>query len=388
MSAVAERVRIRDRRDASEVLARASAERRAVRVRGAGSKDYLGELRPTDLVLETADLCGVVAHVPADLTITVAAGTPLAEVQAALAREGQTLPLDPPHGDVATIGGIVAANSTGFRRARYGGVRDLLIGTTAALADGTLAHAGGRVVKNVAGYDLNKLFIGSLGTLGVMVECTFKILPLPPSRGGLRARFRRAADAYAAVEAIARTPARPAALVVDGTARDAWQLLVLAEGDAGTVARTLDIAAKAATGAESVELDDETDRALGPLRELPAEADGVLARASLPPAAQVAFADAATHLEGFARLVADAATGIVRVHVRGDDDDMIAAADGLLADARVCGGEARVERRPERLVTRVGAWGDADLPGLFLMRRIKEAFDPAGILEPGRGPVR
>jgi glycolate oxidase FAD binding subunit len=388
MSAVAERIHVRDARGAADVLARAGAERRTIRVRGAGTKDYLGDLRPTDMVLETADLRGVVAHVPADLTVTVAAGTPLAELQAALAREGQTLPLDPPHRDAATIGGVVAANSTGFARARYGGVRDLLIGTTTALADGTFAHAGGRVVKNVAGYDLNKLLIGSLGTLGVIVECTFKVLPLPVSRAGLRARFRRAADAYAAVGVITRTPARPASLVVDGTARDAWQLLVLAEGDSDAVARTLDIAAKAAVEADSVELDDDVDKALAPLRELPASADGVLARATLPPAAQVAFADAATHLEGFARFVADAASGIVRVHVRGDDDDMVAAADGLLADARVCGGEARVERRPERLRARVGAWGDADLPGLFLMRRLKDAFDPAGILEPGRGPVR
>jgi glycolate oxidase FAD binding subunit len=388
MSTVAERIRVRDARDAADVLARAGIERRTIRVRGAGTKDYLGDLRPTDIVLETADLRGVVAHVPADLTVTVAAGTPLAELQAALASEGQTLPLDPPHRDAATIGGVVAVNSTGFRRARYGGVRDLLIGTTTALADGTLAHAGGRVVKNVAGYDLNKLLIGSFGTLGVIVECTFKILPLPPARAGLRARFRRAADAYAAVDAIARTPARPASLVVDGTARDSWQLLVLAEGDHEAVARTLDIAAKAAEGAESVELDEDIESALAPLRELPADADGVLARATLPPAAQVAFADAATHLEGFARFVADAASGIVRVHVRGDDDDMVAAADGLLADARVCGGEARVERRPDRLRSRVGAWGDADLPGLFLMRRLKDAFDPAGILEPGRGPVR
>jgi len=124
------------------------------------------------------------------------------------------------------------------------------------------------------------------------------------------------------------------------------------------------------------------------MRELPGTADGVLVRASLPPAAQTAFTEIAVRLEGFAQLVADAASGIARVHVRGDDDDMVAAADALLAAARVCGGSARVERRPERLRQRVAAWGDGDLPGLFLMRRLKEAFDPNGILEPGRGPVR
>jgi glycolate oxidase FAD binding subunit len=387
MTAVVERVTPNNPRECAEMLAAANAQRRSIRIRGAGTKDYLGDLTATDLALDTSGLRGIVAHVPADLTVTVAAGTPLAEVQRGLAEHGQVLPLDPPHGDAATIGGVVAANSTGFLRARYGGVRDLLIGTTTALADGTLAHAGGRVVKNVAGYDLNKLLVGSLGTLGVITECTFKVLPLPAARAGIRARFGGAAEAFAAADAIARTPARPAALAVDGTAQEGWTLLVLAEGAPAAVERTIDIVAEAALAGSS-ERDGEIAQSLAPLRELPATADGVLVRASLPPAAQPAFAEAALRLEGFARLVADAASGIARVHVHGDDDDMRAAADALLAAARVCGGSARVERRPASLRDQVAAWGDGDLPGLFLMRRLKEAFDPNGILEPGRGPVR
>ena len=385
MTAVAERVH--NPRECAEALAAASASKRTIRVRGAGTKDYLGDLIPTDVVVETAGMRGIVAHVPADLTVTVAAGTPLAEVQRALGEHGQLLPLDPPHGDAATVGGIVAANSSGFRRARYGGVRDLLIGTTTALTDGTLAHAGGRVVKNVAGYDLNKLLVGSLGTLGVITECTFKVLPLPGASQGIRARFPRAADAFAAADAIARTPARAAALVVDG-ARGSWQLLVLAEGDASAVERTIAIVVEAAAAQGSAERDADVERSLAPLREVPAQTDGVLVRASLPPAAQGAFADGAQRLEAFTRLVADAASGIARVQLSGDDDDMIAGADALLAAARVCGGSARVEKRSDRLRARVEAWGDSDLPGLFLMRRLKDAFDPNGILEPGRGPVR
>src|SRR5437879_6903321 len=121
----------------------------------------------------------------------------MADVAAALARVGQFLPLDPPHADAATIGGVIAANSNGFWRARYGGVRDLLIGTRTALADGTVARAGGRVVKNVAGYDLDKLLVGSLGTLGVIVEATFKVLPLPETSDGLVAGVGRSAAAFA-----------------------------------------------------------------------------------------------------------------------------------------------------------------------------------------------
>ena len=385
-TATVERLRPADARTCADILRRAGEARQTVRVRGGGTKDYLGDPRPTDLVLETTSLGGIVEHVPADLTVTVGAGTRFRELEDALARAGQMLALDPPHADAATIGGIVAANSSGFRRARYGGVRDLLIGTRCALVDGTVASAGGRVVKNVAGYDVNKLLIGSLGTLAVITECTFKVTPLPVATAGLRARFRRAADAYAAADLVARTPARPAALAIDGRARDAWELVVLAEGEPAAVDRAIAIAADAASARGRAERGDVT-AALTALRELPASADGVLVRASLPPAAQTAFAEAAMRLEGFMRLVSDAASGIVRVQVRGDDDVLVAAADSLLADARVCGGSARVERRPDRLRARVEAWGDGDVPGLFLMRRLKDAFDPNAILEPGRSVV-
>ena len=369
------------------VLARANAEGTTIRIRGAGTKDYLGDLTAGAVLLETTALTGIVAHVPADLTITVRAGTPLREVRETLAAAGQMLPLDPPHAEAATIGGIVAANSSGFWRARYGGVRDLLIGTTFVLADGSVAHAGGRVVKNVAGYDLDKLLIGSLGTLGLIVECTFKVVPLPAATGAVRARFHRASEAFAACDALARTSARPAALAVHGRRRDEWDVIVEANGDPAAVERTLDIAANAARGLASFDaVDGESE--LAPLRELPSETAGALVRASVPPAAQTAYAETAQRLEGFARLVADAASGIVRVHIRGDDDDVIAGADALLASARVCGGAARVERRAERLRTRIPAWGDGDLPGLFLMRRVRAEFDPNGTLDPARSPVR
>lgn len=371
--------------DLARALRDASEAHRTVRVRGAGTKDYLGDLVPTDVTIETTALTGVVAHVPADLTVTVRAGTGLAELRRALDIAGQMLALDPPHPD-ATVGGIVAANASGFWRARYGGVRDQLIGTTFALTDGTVARSGGRVVKNVAGYDLNKLLIGSLGTLAVITECTFKVLPVPRSTAGTVARFRRPADAFAAADAMTRTSARPAALVAHGTARDAWELYVQADGAPEAVERTLALAAEAAGIAASERVDIAA--ALAPLRELPTQADGAIVRASLPPAAQSSFADVAMRLDGFTRLVADAASGIVRVHVRGLDDDVVAGTDALLAAARVCGGSARVERRAAHLRARIGAWGDTDLPGRFLMRRLKEAFDPAGVLEPSRGPVR
>jgi glycolate oxidase FAD binding subunit len=382
---VTERLRPADAAACASAVAEAAGSGRSLRIRGSGTKDYIGEVLPTDAILETTAIAGVVAHVPADLTVTVAAGTRFADLRSALAEAGQFLPLDPPHADAATIGGIVAANSTGFWRARYGGIRDLLIGTTAVLGDGTIAHSGGRVVKNVAGYDLNKLFVGSLGTLGVFVECTFKVLPRPPVSRCAHAQFARSADAFAAADAIVRTSARPAALAISGGPGGPWELLLQADGDAAPVARTVELLSQSArTHGTSAQPHDGLPSVLATLNDISARGEDTVVRAALPLAAQHAFAATAAHLEGFAQLVADAASGIVRVVLRGGDPVVLDGADALLAAARVCGGSARVERRPESLRGRLRAWGDAEPAGRFLMRRLKDAFDPRGILEPGR----
>ena len=379
------RMRPADAAACARAVTESAAASRTLRIRGGGTKDYIGETLPTDAVLDTTALAGVVAHVPADLTVTVAAGTRIADLRSALARAGQFLPLDPPHADGATVGGVVAANSNGFGRARYGGVRDLLIGTTAVLGDGTIARSGGRVVKNVAGYDLNKLFVGSLGTLGVLVECTFKVLPRPPVSAGAHAHFAHSAGAFAAADAIVRTSARPAALAISGGPDGTWELLLQADGGAASVERTLDLLAVAARAhGASAQRHEGVGAVLATLNEVSATADGAVLRAALPLAAQPAFAMTAARLEGFGQLVADAASGILRIVLRGDDAVVRSGADALFAAARVCGGSARVERRPDSLRGSLSAWGDAEPAGAFLMRRVKESFDPRGILEPGR----
>jgi glycolate oxidase FAD binding subunit len=306
----------------------------------------------------------------------------MADVAAALAQAGQFLPLDPPHADEATVGGVIAANSNGFWRARYGGVRDLLIGTRTALADGTVARAGGLVVKNVAGYDLDKLLVGSFGTLGVIVEATLKVLPLPEKSDGLVARFDRSAGAFAAADAIVRGASRVEACVIERPADGGWHLAVQARGGGPTVDRAVRDARRevAARDGDAAELADD----LGRMRELPARAiDGVLVRVALPLAASAAFAESAVGLESFAALVVDASSGIARVHLVNDDDEAIRDAEALLLAARMVGGAGRVERRAEHLRPRLPTWPTRP-NGDFLMRRIKDAFDPAGILEPGR----
>jgi glycolate oxidase FAD binding subunit len=262
-------------------------------------------------------------------------------------------------------------------------VRDLLIGTRTALADGTVARAGGLVVKNVAGYDLDKLLVGSFGTLGVIVEATLKVLPLPEKTDGLVARFASPGDAFAAADTVVRAAARVEACVVERLAEGAWQLAVQARGGGPTVERALRDARREITArhGDTTALGDD----LGRMRELPARAiDGALVRVSLPLAASVAFAENAVRIDSFAALVVDAASGIARVHLVNDDDDaVIRDAEALVLAARMVGGAGRVERRAEHLRPRLPTWPTRP-NGDFLMRRIKDAFDPAGILEPGR----
>ena len=180
---------------------------------GGGTRMTLGfPPRAADLVVQTATLSEIVEYEPADLTVTVQAGMRLANLQARLRAEGQMLALDPAAPDRATIGGLIAANASGPLRLLYGTARDLVIGTRVVNADGVISKAGGRVVKNVAGYDLNKLYVGSLGTVGVIVELSFKLHPLPQAQGMLLATFASAADAAEPIGKLMRSPLGPAAI--------------------------------------------------------------------------------------------------------------------------------------------------------------------------------
>jgi glycolate oxidase FAD binding subunit len=164
---------------AAELAAAGEAGLRA-RVRGAGTKLRWASEEPVGVELSTAGLDRVIEHNAGDLTAVLEAGVPLARAQELFRSEGQMLALDPPDAGGATVGGIVAANDSGPLRARYGGARDLVVGMRVALADGTVAKSGGKVIKNVAGYDLAKLFTGSFGTLGAILEVSVRLHPIPP----------------------------------------------------------------------------------------------------------------------------------------------------------------------------------------------------------------
>lgn len=166
----------------------AAADATPLRIRGGGTKDFHGEVLQGD-VLDTAALTGITSYEPSELVVTVRAGTPLAELEAALAEKGQCLPFEPPHfGENAaagTVGGMVAAGLSGPARASVGAVRDYVLGATLVNGRGEVLTFGGQVMKNVAGYDVSRVLAGSLGTLGVIAEVSLKVLPIAPAEATL-----------------------------------------------------------------------------------------------------------------------------------------------------------------------------------------------------------
>ncbi|HEY7781082.1 MAG TPA: FAD-binding oxidoreductase [Ktedonobacterales bacterium] len=246
-------------------LAFANDQGLAVIIRGGGTQMDMGApSRAGEILISTAALDGIVEHAPHDQTITVRAGTPIAALQARLAESRQWLALDSVLAPGATIGGIIATNASGARRLRYGGVRDQLLGVRVALADGTIARGGGKVVKNVAGYDLPKLFTGALGTLGVVLAATFRLYPLPAAS---RTVVLEAATPGLLCDLVVRTiatPLVPSALDVVGPFAPGGPCHLAARLEAGvdeTVAdqarRLIDLAGDLGSGARTLSGEDE-----------------------------------------------------------------------------------------------------------------------------------
>jgi glycolate oxidase FAD binding subunit len=368
----------------------AHAANQAVIPVGNGTQLHIG--RPParyDLALSTRRLARILAHEPADMTVTVEAGITLAELNAALAAAGQRLPLDPAHPERTTIGALIATDASGPLRLSHGKVRDLLIGITVVLADGTRAHGGGRVVKNVAGYDLMKLFSGSFGTLGIIVEATFKVRPVPEHESVVVSPTTALADAVTLaigllnaplaplyVEALNRAGAAclgldgPAVIVgCGGTAEEISAQCQRLENHVGRDAARLSPLAARPLGARN------GDGAWGcKVSVLPSQLGAVLARIE---------AEAAQHdLE--AATVSHVGSGIAIIRFNTAADDQLPAfAEWLRTTVRAVGGWTVFDLLPTRLKDRIDPWG-TDPPGIRLMRGIKQTLDPSACLSPGR----
>jgi glycolate oxidase FAD binding subunit len=356
----------------AEVLRAAAADGRTVVPVGGRSKlTWAAPPESCDLLLDLTGLDRVVEHVAGDLTVVAEAGVRLADLQAQVGRAGQLLGLDPPE-DGATLGGVVSANASGPRRLRYGTTRDLLIGITVVLADGTVAHAGGKVVKNVAGYDLGKLFTGAHGTLGVVVSTTWRLHPVPPARRVVTLELPDAAAAGPLSVALARSTLTPSAVELiagaDGTAR----LVVLFESIAESVAGQARAAvALLGGGVESEDLPEDFGRR-------PGGADDVLLRLAHAPASLSAVLGA---LPAGTALAAHAATGVTYAAVPAGE--AVDALPRLRAAIAPHDGTAVVLRAPDAVRERLDHWGPVG-DSLDLMRRVKERFDPERRMSPGR----
>jgi glycolate oxidase FAD binding subunit len=385
--------------EASQVLAAAAADGLAVAFLGSGSKLGLGNPpERVDLVVETRALDQVLEHAAGDLVVRAQAGVRLADLQAALAPAGQQLALDPPE-PRATLGGVVAANASGPRRLRYGTVRDLLIGITVVLADGTVARAGGKVVKNVAGYDLGKLFCGSLGTLGMVAEVIFRLHPVPAAAAVVTLAVEGPEQAGEAMRRLQGTALEPSAveLTVD---EFGWpgRLTVLFEGIKPGVEAQAAAAAEllGRVGEAAVAGPGQTEAALSQLGALPFEKAEYALKATFPPAE---LAGVLGDLAGTERrwsggaVSAHAATGVLWMASAAREGDIRADsptfewAVGAVRELRerlaARGGSLVLVKGPPELKRAVDVWGP---PGdaIGLMRRVKERFDPDRRLSPGR----
>ncbi len=338
----------------AEILRFANQEGAAVVPRGGGTKQSWGNppLR-CDLILSLARMNRVIEHAWADLTVTVEAGCTIAELQRTLAERGQRLAVDPLWPERATVGGVLSTNDTGVLRYRYGGLRDLVIGVTLALADGTLARSGGKVVKNVAGYDLPKLVTGAFGTLGVITQATFRLHPLPKHTRTVTAALGDLDQAQQILLRILDAQIVPAAL----------QLRV----GAGTHAATPQIDALFEGTEEGIRAQVDTLRQIVPVAESGAvvwKRQETGAKISVLPSR---IAETLAGLDGYAAMQG---TGI-----------------GWVESPRLAELREKVERNGGSLVLLgprdgMDAWG-APADTLPLMRAIKQQFDPRATLNPG-----
>ncbi len=357
----------------------ATAGRQSVRIRGGGTKLSWGRPSgPLGIELCTEQLDQIVEHNEGDLTAVLQAGLPLARLQEALAEADQMVALDPPlgDGDGATIGGVVATGDTGPLRHRYGAPRDLILGITVVLSDGTIARAGGKVIKNVAGYDLAKLFSGSFGTLGLIVGVVMRLHPRPSETMTVVGASNHPHALGQAASAVAHSPFGPTCL-------DLWW----AEGQGDVLAR-FGGAAPEAAAKEVAKLME----AAGLETRLVAD-DGALwarqrARQRSPDGAVVRVSGLATELASVVRSAAEVGASLVGraglglawlTLAEGDSSEVVSGIEELRR--RLHPFPCVVLDVPQAVRETLDVWGGAQ--AVSLMRRVKARFDPHGVCNPG-----
>ncbi len=369
--------------EAADLLTRLAGAQKAVCFQGGGTQQGLGAPpRRLDALVRTGRLARVLDHAAADQVVSAEAGVTLAALQQTLAKERQRLSLDPPFAARSTLGGILACNTFGPLRARHGAIRDLVLGVTLVRADGVVARGGGKVVKNVAGFDLPKLLCGSLGTLGLVAQVTLRVHPAPETSSVQAVRGLSSAGAL--LELLARVRAaqlEPAALLATRGAAG-WDLSARFEGfEAGVKQQAARFAALGKVDSASFEpaafdvhLRAREEATLRFKLAFKPTALPLLERALEPLLARLAGAGLSVYPSaGVGFLCAAGATdpdGLGRA--------LAAAREALAPVARLL-----LEAAPLALRPLLDPWGPAP-PSLALHRALKDRFDPEGRLAPGR----
>lgn len=352
---------------------------KAVRVRGGGTKlDWGGLGEPVAVELETGGMARILEHNVGDLTAVLEPGVPLAEAQAAFAEDGQMLALDPPLGakDAATVGGMVATSDSGPLRHRYGGVRDLILGISIALSDGTLAKAGSKVIKNVAGYDLAKLFTGSYGTLGLIVSVTVRLHPKPAGTATAVGASDDPGQLSKAATLLAGLPLEADSL--DAAWQDGAGRLLARFGGATAGDQAEAAAARMRdAGLDGVQTVEDDEDLWADLRAAQRRPDG----ASLKVSARITDLAAAIRAaeDAGGALVSRAAHGLSWITL--DPGDLVRRVGGVrdALDPRA----VVLLDGPADLRREIDPWGPLDAGALVVMERLKERFDTKRIFRPG-----
>lgn len=391
----------------ASILKYANEHEMKVNIMGGGTKRGFGGIEESaDILLVLEKYKGVIEHSPGDMMVTVKAGTTFQELQNFLAEDEQKIPLDPPLPEASTIGGVIAANDFGPKRLGYGSARDMVIGLRIVYPDGTIIRSGGKTVKNVAGYDMNKLFIGSMGTLGVITDITIKLRPIPKYESVILLSFQdgNLQDIHTFIIHLLDSVMEPTALELLNpalakklTGKSAFTIAISFEDVESSVRYQVDYVKQNIVHSANSSILEQSDArnfwdAFANIPPNGHKADsGNETKAALKIGVKnvdvLQIVKESQLLEDSHHLKVEAhgglGTGLCKVYLAGASNDVVSAIQSLRTVTENLGGYAVVTHLPLELRQKIEVWGEKPAH-FFLLDGIKAKVDPKRILNNGR----